>query len=226
MHPIPIRSPGVTLPPGPTLLRLSQPTTSALPQHLRLSTSPCRPQPLAVGSRSMMTRLAPLRTRTQPPGISWAQRLAPPARSKTSPMAAVYTADGSPDKGPTHVTFKLAPEEGMIGLSLADLTLVDSVIYGPQTTDISQGRSPNGSTNYAFFTTPTPGSPNPGPVNLGGQIVINEVFANNVSIVESDGSTPDWVELYNPASTNVNIGDMSLSDLTTLPRRYIFAPGT
>jgi len=156
-----------------------------------------------------------------------------PARSPISPLSfiaangfAVFIADGGKNPKPGHVNFKLSPDEGMIGLSAHDLTLIDGVVYGPQTTDISQGRSPNGSANYAFFTTPTPGSPNPGPVNLGGAVVINEVFANNASILEADGSTPDWIELYNPAGTNVNIGDLSLSDSSTTPRRYVFTNNT
>ena len=62
-----------------------------------------------------------------------------------------------------HVDFHLSPDQGIIGLSDSDLTLIDCVIYGPQRTDISQGLSPNGGTNYAFFTVATPGSPNPAP---------------------------------------------------------------
>src|SRR5206468_285524 len=57
-------------------------------------------------------------------------------------------------------------------------------------------------------------------------IVINEVLANNPTIEETDGSTPDWVELFNPSTSAVDLGDMSFSDTTLDPRRWVFPPGT
>jgi hypothetical protein len=72
-----------------------------------------------------------------------------------------FEADGDSGQGPDHLNFKLAPEQGEIGLFAADLSLIDCVIYGPQQTDVSQGRSPNGATTLAFFLQPTPGVPNP-----------------------------------------------------------------
>jgi hypothetical protein len=57
-------------------------------------------------------------------------------------------------------------------------------------------------------------------------VVINEVLANNTSIEDVDGSTPDWVEIFNPSSTAVDLGDMSLTDSTTTPRRWVFPAGT
>jgi hypothetical protein len=140
---------------------------------------------------------------------------------------AVFVADGDPEQGANHVDFSLAPEKGMIGLSLADLTLVDCIVYGPQTTDISQGRSPNGANTTAFFSTPTPGSPNPAPFVPGGtQIVLSEVLANNINIEELDGSTPDWIEIYNPATNSVDLADMSISDTAANARRFVFPSGS
>jgi hypothetical protein len=65
-------------------------------------------------------------------------------------------ADGSGD-----ITFKLSSDGGMIGLFDTDLTEIDKVIYTPQTTDVSQGRTPDGSDTLAFFKIPTPGVANP-----------------------------------------------------------------
>lgn len=48
----------------------------------------------------------------------------------------------------------------------------------------------------------------------GAGIVINEILANNATQTEPDGSTPDWVELYNPSANPVDLGGMSLSDAT------------
>lgn len=57
-------------------------------------------------------------------------------------------------------------------------------------------------------------------------VLINEVLANNGSLEEPDGSLPDWVELYNPSTNAVDLGDMSLTDNTILPRRWVIPGGT
>jgi hypothetical protein len=77
-----------------------------------------------------------------------------------------FKADGDTDQGPDHLDFKLAAEQGEIGLFDSDLNLIDNIVYGPQSSDVSQGRTPNGASQIVFFNQPTPGAPNPG--NLGG----------------------------------------------------------
>ena len=72
-----------------------------------------------------------------------------------------FKADGDTAQGPDHVDFKLSPLQGEIGFMSPAQAAIDVVIYGPQTTDISQGRAPNGSLTSAFFPQPTPGAPNP-----------------------------------------------------------------
>jgi hypothetical protein len=60
---------------------------------------------------------------------------------------------------------------------------------------------------------------------VGAGLVLNEVLANNNGLQEADGATPDWVELFNPADTGVDLADMSLSDTAATPRRWVFPPG-
>src|SRR5204863_5535469 len=107
-----------------------------------------------------------------------------------------------------------------------DLRVIDCIFYQPQRLNVSQGRSPNGSSTIVFFDTPTPGAPNPlvtaNP--QGGALVLNEVLANNAGLVEG-GRTPDWVELYNGTTNTVALDDMSLTDDTIRPRRFVFAAG-
>ena len=55
---------------------------------------------------------------------------------------------------------------------------------------------------------------------------INEVLANNSNVEEPDGSTPDWVEFYNPSASAVDLGDSSLSDDVAAPRRWVFPAGS
>src|SRR6185503_19220850 len=105
-------------------------------------------------------------------------------------------ADGNAGAGADHVNFHLDGNQGAIALYLPDLTVLDCVFYQSQLPNISQGRSPNGSSNIVFLSTPTPGAPNPLiSVNPGGgALVINEVLANNASLAEPpDFRTPDWI---------------------------------
>jgi hypothetical protein len=43
-------------------------------------------------------------------------------------------------------------------------------------------------------------------------VVLNEILADNATQAEPDGSTPDWVELYNPSANAVDLAGMSLAD--------------
>jgi hypothetical protein len=139
---------------------------------------------------------------------------------------AVFIADGETGDGPNHVNFKLRAEQGMIGLMAANGAPIDVVVYGPQTTDISMGRQPNGAPNFGFFSPPSPGAPNPGVVGSNAVVVINEVLAQNTQKREPDGSTPDWVEFYNPTPSAIDMADMSLTDDLTIPRRFVFPAGS
>ncbi|HUT29501.1 MAG TPA: lamin tail domain-containing protein, partial [Sedimentisphaerales bacterium] len=73
-------------------------------------------------------------------------------------------ADGEPCDGLLHADFKLSAAEGeSIGLFGSDgSTLIDSVTFGPQTTDLSYGRYPDGNDNFRFFAIPTPLADNNG----------------------------------------------------------------
>jgi hypothetical protein len=57
-------------------------------------------------------------------------------------------------------------------------------------------------------------------------IFINEVMANNVSVIANEGDFSDWVELYNPSASAANISDWSLSDSLSSPRKFVFPAGT
>jgi hypothetical protein len=67
-------------------------------------------------------------------------------------------ADNSDRAG--HVDFKLNADGEMLALFDADLQEIDRILFGPQTTDVSQGRSPDGSDHLTYFSLPTFGMPN------------------------------------------------------------------
>ena len=133
-----------------------------------------------------------------------------------------FTANGNGNGG-DHLNFSLALEQGEIGLFDETLKVIDCVIYSSQQPDVAQGRCPNGGVSWTSLGLPTPGAPNACLIIApGGAVVINEVLADNRSFPEPDGSLPDWIEIYNPTGTNINLGDMSLTDDTIQSRRWIF----
>jgi hypothetical protein len=110
---------------------------------------------------------------------------------------AVFDADGQSGKGPQHLPFKLRPEQGAISLYLPDMSPLDVVLYGPQSTDVSEGRSPNGADAFAFFTQPTPGAGNPGSA-LNTNIVTQTIglipMTNVWKYYQSGALTAPWMD--------------------------------
>ena len=107
-------------------------------------------------------------------GLSLATAPANPGQNPLSPLTfiaangfTVFQADGT-GPGNDRLDFTLAPEAGAIFLSAPDLHLIDAVVYGPQTNDVSQGRSPNGGNQIVAFVSPTPGGGNPAGNDGGG----------------------------------------------------------
>jgi hypothetical protein len=98
-----------------------------------------------------------------------------------------FIADGDPGQGADHVTFHLDPDVGVILLSDADLEPIDVINYGPQRTDVSQGRSPSGSDTLVSFTVPTSGGPNPAP--NGGTTTVTNVTRVAVTLLSI---TANW----------------------------------
>jgi len=70
-------------------------------------------------------------------------------------------ADNDTTQGVLHLGFKLSGDGEQIGLFAADgHNVIDSLSFGPQDTDISFGRKPDGSDNWIYFSDPTPGDSN------------------------------------------------------------------
>lgn len=72
-------------------------------------------------------------------------------------------ADEDQGQGPLHANFKLSAGGEEIGLFDNEASLfspIDALIYQPQTTDISEGRNPDGGNEWKFYQFPTPGISN------------------------------------------------------------------
>jgi len=65
----------------------------------------------------------------------------------------------------------------------------------------------------------------PGTAQAQSTVFLNEVLANNGTLTDLSGNTPDWVELYNSSTNAVSLAGLSLSNDPTNPRRWIFPEG-
>ena len=104
---------------------------------------------------------------------------------------AVFLADKSSALG--HVNFRLSSAGGTIRLFNGQSKEIDEVVYGRQTTDISQGRTPDGAGKLEFFPLPTPGTANPG----GERVVTTrrtlvEERADKRVLVPTGSVSSDW----------------------------------
>lgn len=70
----------------------------------------------------------------------------------------------------------------------------------------------------------TPGLPPLAPPALG-DVVLNEVMADNLTTVTNAGTVPDWVELHNRSASPVSLNGWSLTDDSD-PRQFVFPSGT
>ncbi len=55
---------------------------------------------------------------------------------------------------------------------------------------------------------------------------LNEILTQNTNLREPDGSTPDWIELYNPSTNDVDLGGLALSDDAAVARKWVFPAGS
>jgi hypothetical protein len=73
----------------------------------------------------------------------------------------VFWADDTPAQGARHVAFKLSSTNGdKLLFYKPSGNLIDSVSFGPQTQDVSFGRSPDGTNAWRILSNPSPGSKN------------------------------------------------------------------
>ena len=105
--------------------------------------------------------------------------------------AVSFIADDDAWQGKNHLAFKLSVTHEVLAMYDAEGNLIDKIPYYAQTTDVSQGRSPNGSETLAFFDLPTPALPSP---------------IAETTTVASIGITDDITDEWSYLQTTANIG--------------------
>jgi hypothetical protein len=100
----------------------------------------------------------------------------------------LFWADGEPEQGPFHTSFKLSADGEDIGIFNASENSIDEYIFGPQTTDISEGRFQDGENNWVFFEQPTPGASN-------GYLDVPEFGSDNMVVAFPNPATGSMINL-------------------------------
>ena len=110
-------------------------------------------------------------------------------------------------QGVLHANFKLSSEDEGIWLTAPDgVTVLDSIVYPPQQTDISYGRACDGCEDWTFFNVSTPDASNAQTTVPTLTVYINEVLLENTGVlVDESFEFEPWLEVYNPNDVQVNL---------------------
>lgn len=133
-----------------------------------------------------------------------------------------------------HTSFKLSASGEAFGVFSPDQIPLDTLLFGPQFTDVSYGRNPANPDSWVYYTIPTPGAAN-GTTGFAGQVAHSPAFSvrggiygqpfslmlstNQGGLIRYtlDGSTPTE---ESPAYTQP-----LWIDNTTVVRASVFQPG-
>jgi hypothetical protein len=137
--------------------------------------------------------------------------------------------------GDLHVNFRLSAAPGeAIGLYHSSGQLVDSISFGMQTNDISQGRWPDGGTApFVYMTTPTPRASNIAPLPPGIRIVRIELGPSFVTLTwsaeagkmyrvqfKNDLNAAGWNDVAGDVMANSNYASQTDSALQGTVQRF------
>lgn len=127
-----------------------------------------------------------------------------------------------------HADFEFAATGDACILSYQDGSIVDSVTFGAQNTDMGFARVPNGTGSFVIQV-PTFNGNNEF-INYtkipSGHLVINELMASNsTTATDPSGEYADWFELYNNSSDTLSLNYLFASDDLTNLQKWQFPSG-
>jgi len=106
------------------------------------------------------------------------------------------SAANSTNRPELHVNFKLSKGGEAIGLFASDGTAIDTVTFGAQTIDVTQGRFPDGAQDWFFMPTPTPQTNNIIPNTAPVLAVISDKFVHVGQAVQFVATAIDGQSAY------------------------------
>ena len=134
--------------------------------------------------------------------------------------------DNTVEQGPLHTNFRLSADGEAVYLTGPDgVTVIDSIEFGAQQTDISYGRTCDACPNWTFFNVPTPNAANAQSDPTTDILFINEVMTGNTAYpfwVDEFGQQDRWFEIYNPNPYQVNLAGYFVSINAASPFQYMF----
>ena len=139
--------------------------------------------------------------------------------------------DGEPEEGHNHASFKISGEGEFLGIYQEDTSLIDHVTFGPQSTNISFGRAPDGALNWYFFEVPTPGAPNstvpasevlPAPFSNTSGGIYTKPFSLSISSPIADATIVYTTDCRNPQSSDMVYREPLQIDSTTIVKARLF----
>jgi len=136
----------------------------------------------------------------------------------------VFRPDLNPGLGPLHLSFTLKGNGDQIGLFErvgGTLYPVDTLSYGPQSEDVSYGRTADGASTWKTYTSPTPGMSNgtqTGPIQ---GLYINEFMARNTrTLTDETGAYEDWIEIFNSTNNPIDLSGLYLTENLQQPLAF------
>lgn len=147
----------------------------------------------------------------------------------------VVFCSGNAEDGPYHAGFKLSATDDLIFSNVAGKP-IDGISMSSVASGASLGRNENGV--WGELSEPSPGYPNTAEgaaayresrkqETADAGVYINEFMASNATTLPgTDGSYPDWVELYNTTSAAVDLSGFGLSDDENQPVKWQMPEGT
>ncbi len=125
-----------------------------------------------------------------------------------------------------HASFKLSAGGEYIGFYDQAAALLDGVTFGAQTANLTMARVPNGTGVFVQGPPTFQAFNGYGTIVPAGDVVVNEIMADNDIIEDPAGETDDWLEIYNMTGQAIAMAGLYLSDSQGAPTKWQFPTGT
>jgi hypothetical protein len=150
----------------------------------------------------------------------------------------VLWCDKEMHQGELHIDVKLSGDGEFFALTAPNgMTVIDSLSFGAQTTDVSYGRIPDGSDTWEAMTTPTPGAANSDevanrPPAFGSVTIEPDTLTDaapvtiNAEVADPDNNLSTVTVTYGTADAITNTASMTLSGNLYSANLGTFADGS